>query len=82
MIALARGNAVGDPRWPWHAADALDGECFIPHQYTRAQPSLANQARLPAVGAGRKPVRSLRKNPVVAVINSFFQPSVFCSRNE
>ena len=57
MIALARGM-LWDPRWPWHAADALDGECFIPHQYTRAQPSLANDTF--AVGAGRKPVRSLR----------------------
>jgi len=56
MIALARGM-LWDPRWPWHAADALGGECFVPDQYTRAQPSLAHDTF--AVGAAGEPVRSL-----------------------
>lgn len=35
MVALARGM-LWDPRWPWHAADILDGKCFTPNQYSRA----------------------------------------------
>lgn len=37
MIALARG-ILYDPRWPWHAAAALDAEVKAPKQYWRSQP--------------------------------------------
>lgn len=51
MVALARGM-LWDPRWSWHAADALGGDCFVPNQYTRANPQLAHDTF--AVGdAGR-----------------------------
>jgi 2,4-dienoyl-CoA reductase-like NADH-dependent reductase (Old Yellow Enzyme family) len=37
MVALARG-ILYDPRWPWHAAAALDAQVQPPRQYRRAQP--------------------------------------------
>ena len=37
LVALARGMLY-DPRWPWHAAAALNGEVVAPPQYWRSQP--------------------------------------------
>lgn len=34
MVALARG-LIDNPRWPWHAAEALDAEMTVPPQYLR-----------------------------------------------
>ncbi len=39
MVALARGMLY-DPRWVWHAAEALDAEAKFPPQYARTHPSL------------------------------------------
>ena len=39
MIALARAM-LDDPRWGWHAAQALAGEVKRPPQYARAAPKL------------------------------------------
>lgn len=51
MVALARGM-LWDPRWPWHAANTLGSDCFVPNQYTRAFPQIAHDTF--AVGdAGR-----------------------------
>ena len=41
MVALARGM-LWDPRWVWHAADALGVNLELPNQYTRASPQLAH----------------------------------------
>jgi NADPH2 dehydrogenase len=38
-VALARGF-LDDPRWAWHAADALGAEVPCPPQYQRARPKL------------------------------------------
>lgn len=38
-VALARGF-LDDPRWAWHAADALGAEAACPPQYQRARPKL------------------------------------------
>jgi 2,4-dienoyl-CoA reductase-like NADH-dependent reductase (Old Yellow Enzyme family) len=38
-VALARGF-LDDPRWGWHAAEALGAEPLHPPQYHRAQPKL------------------------------------------
>ena len=38
-VALARGF-LDDPRWAWHAADALGAEVACPRQYERARPRL------------------------------------------
>ncbi|NYS29152.1 NADH:flavin oxidoreductase/NADH oxidase [Pantoea sp. WMus005] len=37
LVALARG-ILYDPRWPWHAAAALDGKVQVPPQYLRSEP--------------------------------------------
>lgn len=37
LVALARG-ILYDPRWPWHAAAALDGKVRVPPQYLRSEP--------------------------------------------
>jgi len=42
MVALARGMLF-DPRWPWHAAEALRAEANFPPQYMRAHPSLSGE---------------------------------------
>jgi len=42
MIALARGMLF-DPRWPWHAAEALGAQAAFPPQYKRAHPSLLGE---------------------------------------
>ncbi len=42
MIALARGMLF-DPRWPWHAAQALGAQAAFPPQYQRAHPSLRGE---------------------------------------
>lgn len=34
MVALARGM-IDDPRWPWHAAEALGAEMTVQPQYLR-----------------------------------------------
>ncbi len=39
MIALARGMLY-DPRWPWHAAEALGAQAAYPAQYQRCHPTL------------------------------------------
>ena len=39
MVALARAM-LDDPRWGWHAAQALGGEVKAPLQYQRAVPKL------------------------------------------
>ena len=36
-IALARGMLY-NPRWPWHAAEALNANASYPNQYLRCQP--------------------------------------------
>ena len=36
MVALARGF-LDDPRWPWHAAEALGGTVAYPPQYERSR---------------------------------------------
>ena len=38
-VALARGF-LDDPRWAWHAADALGAEVACPPQYVRSRPKL------------------------------------------
>ena len=38
FVALARG-ILFDPRWPWHAAAALNATVAAPPQYWRSQPS-------------------------------------------
>ena len=42
MVALARGMLF-DPRWPWHAAEALRDGATFPPQYMRAHPSLQGE---------------------------------------
>jgi NADPH2 dehydrogenase len=37
MVALARGM-MDNPRWAWHAAQALDVEIDYPEQYIRCAP--------------------------------------------
>lgn len=39
MVALARAF-LDDPRWAWHAADALGAAVWCPPQYARARPPL------------------------------------------
>lgn len=38
-VALARGF-LDNPRWAWHAADALGGEIACPPQYLRSRPNV------------------------------------------
>lgn len=38
MVALARGM-IDDPRWPWHAAEALSADTTVPPQYLRGHAS-------------------------------------------
>jgi NADPH2 dehydrogenase len=45
MVALARAM-LDDPRWPWHAAEALGAHAAYPPQYERARDSLWPGARL------------------------------------
>lgn len=42
MVALARGMLY-DPRWSWHAAEALGAEAAFPPQYKRAHPTLMGE---------------------------------------
>lgn len=42
MIALARGMLY-DPRWPWHAAQALGDDATFPPQYARSHPTLQGE---------------------------------------
>ncbi len=37
LVALARAM-LWDPRWPWHAAEALDAQVVAPQQYWRSAP--------------------------------------------
>jgi 2,4-dienoyl-CoA reductase-like NADH-dependent reductase (Old Yellow Enzyme family) len=39
MVAIARGMLY-DPRWPWHAAEALKADAAFPPQYQRCHRSL------------------------------------------
>ncbi len=43
LVALARGMLY-DPRWAWHAAEALGAELEYPRQYRRAHPARWPQA--------------------------------------
>jgi 2,4-dienoyl-CoA reductase-like NADH-dependent reductase (Old Yellow Enzyme family) len=40
-VSLARGM-LWDPRWVWHAAEALGTEIELPNQYSRARPTLVH----------------------------------------
>lgn len=42
MVCLARGMLY-DPRWPWHAAEALRAKAAFPPQYQRCHPALAGE---------------------------------------
>ena len=44
-VALARAM-LDNPRWGWHAAEALGAECARPPQYERAKPQLWPGARI------------------------------------
>ena len=50
MVALARG-LLYDPRWAWHAAEALGAEAAYPLQYERSRPSKWPEAFRPAKAA-------------------------------
>jgi 2,4-dienoyl-CoA reductase-like NADH-dependent reductase (Old Yellow Enzyme family) len=39
FVSLARGMLF-DPRWPWHAAEALGDQAAFPPQYMRPHPSM------------------------------------------
>ncbi len=39
MVALGRA-LLYDPRWPWHAAEALGAQAAYPAQYLRCHPTL------------------------------------------
>ncbi len=41
LVSLARGM-LWNPRWAWHAAEALQAKMEFPNQYSRAQPRLAH----------------------------------------
>ena len=43
MVELARGILL-DPRWAWHAADALGGQAAYPNQHARCRPDLWPEA--------------------------------------
>jgi NADPH2 dehydrogenase len=42
MVALAR-MMLFNPRWPWHAAEALGARAAFPPQYQRSHPSLQGE---------------------------------------
>jgi 2,4-dienoyl-CoA reductase-like NADH-dependent reductase (Old Yellow Enzyme family) len=42
MVALAR-MMLYNPRWPWHAAEALGAQAAFPPQYQRSHPSLQGE---------------------------------------
>ena len=42
MVALARGMLL-DPRWAWHAAEALREQATFPPQYARSSPALRGE---------------------------------------
>ena len=42
-MALARG-ALYDPRWVWHAAEALGAEAAYPVQHERSRPAMWPEA--------------------------------------
>ncbi len=46
LVALARGF-LRNPRWTWDAADALDGDAFVPNQYLRGRSSGASRIPKP-----------------------------------
>ena len=50
MVALARG-LLYDPRWAWHAAEALGADAAYPLQYARSQPAKWPEAFRPAKAA-------------------------------
>jgi 2,4-dienoyl-CoA reductase-like NADH-dependent reductase (Old Yellow Enzyme family) len=45
FVALARG-LLDNPRWPWHAAEALGADLPRPPQYERAKPALWPGAKI------------------------------------
>jgi hypothetical protein len=53
LIAVALALGLDDPRWAWHAADALGAEAAGLPQYQRARPKLWPGAAL--VHPGRRP---------------------------
>ncbi len=55
MVSLARGM-LWEPRWTWHAANALGADVELPNQYARARPQLAHDIFAHAeAGKGRRP---------------------------
>lgn len=42
MVSLARGMLY-DPRWPWHAAEALRAHAAFPPQYQRSHPAMQGE---------------------------------------
>lgn len=54
MIAMARAF-LDDPRWVWHAAEALGAEIAYPPQYERSRPSLWRPGARPATTARAEP---------------------------
>jgi len=45
FVALARAM-LDNPRWGWHAAEALGAECARPPQYERARPAVWPGAKI------------------------------------
>jgi 2,4-dienoyl-CoA reductase-like NADH-dependent reductase (Old Yellow Enzyme family) len=54
MVALARGMLY-DPRWTWHAAEALDGNVRYPNQYLRCRPWVSNDPLAAGVSVSSNP---------------------------
>jgi len=55
MVALARGMLY-DPRWAWHAAEALDGNVDYPNQYLRCRPRVPDDPLAGGASATSKPL--------------------------
>lgn len=53
LVSLARGM-LWNPRWAWHAAEALDARMDFPAQYSRAQPRLAHDTFATREAAGAR----------------------------
>ena len=54
MVALARGMLY-DPRWAWHAAEALSGRVQYPNQYLRCRPHVRNDPLAGGASVSSKP---------------------------
>lgn len=58
MVALAR-RMLWNPRWPWHAAEALGADLELPDQYVRGRPALSHDTFATGTG-GQKGHRVAR----------------------